>query len=130
MQVKVSDIKLKKRVRQGLDDIESLAQSMSRFGQLHPIVLSRGNVLVSGRRRLEAAKSLGWQTINAVIVDLRGDAAKLELELDENVQRIQLSQDEIAEGLSRLEKLRNPGFFRKIWMVIAAFFKRLFRMDD
>lgn len=130
VQVDIAKIKLKRRVRRELGDIEGLADSMSRFGQLHPLVLTRRMVLVSGRRRLEAARRLGWTSVEAIILESRDKAQLLELELDENMYRSQLTRDEIDEAVSRLERLKNPGFFRRIWNAIARFFSRLFGASD
>jgi ParB family chromosome partitioning protein len=130
VQVDISRIKLKKRLRKDLGEIEGLADSMARFGQLHPLVLTKRYVLVSGRRRLEAAKSLGWSTIEAIMLEGRSKAQLLELEIDENVYRSALTRDELEEGLAKLDRLRNPGFFARIWNAIRDFFARLFGRID
>lgn len=130
MQVDIKAIRIKRRVRKSMGDISGLTESLNRFGQLHPIVLTKNNVLVSGRRRLAAAKSLGWPTIDAIILRGRDAADLLELELDENIHRSPLSRDEVDEALLRLEKLRNPGFFGRIWKAIVGFFKKLFGYMD
>lgn len=130
MQIPIDDIIIKKRIRKELGDLAPLMESLRRFGLMNPILVNKRNVLVAGRRRLEAAKTLGWKTINAVTVDARDVLTKLELELEENVQRRELSTDEIAEAYSRIRKLRNPGFFRRIWNAIVRFFSRLFGLDE
>jgi ParB family chromosome partitioning protein len=93
---------------------------------MHPIIVNSKNELIAGQRRLESAKQLGWRKIPAVIVDRENELEKLELEMEENLHRRNLSADELAEGYRRLDKLRNPGFFRRIWNAIRSFFKRLF----
>ncbi|HPE37214.1 MAG TPA: ParB N-terminal domain-containing protein, partial [Spirochaetales bacterium] len=85
---------------------------------------------VSGHRRLEAAKSLGWTTIEAIMIRGQGKAALLELELDENLQRAQLSADEVADGLARLERLNHPGLLARLWNALVAWFKKLFHIED
>ena len=130
MQVDIAKIKLKRRVRKELGDIEGLADSMSRFGQLHPLVLTRRLTLVSGRRRLEAARRLGWTSVEAIILEGRDKAQLLELELDENMYRSQLTREEIDEAITRLDRLKNPGFFRRLWNAVARFFSRLFGVSD
>jgi ParB family transcriptional regulator, chromosome partitioning protein len=130
VQVEIRRIKLKKRLRKDLGEIEGLADSMARFGQLHPLVLTRRYVLVSGRRRLEAAKSLGWSTVEAIMLEGRSKAQLLELELDENVYRSALTRDELEEGLAKLDRLRNPGLLARIWNAICDFFARLFGRID
>jgi len=130
VQVDIASIRIRKRVRKELQDIDQLADSMNRFGQLHPISITRMKVLVAGRRRLEAAKILGWSTIEALVIG-RGDAAKrLEIELEENIQRCPLKREELETALERLERLKHPGFFRRIFNALAGFIRRLFGIED
>jgi ParB family chromosome partitioning protein len=130
MQVPLDDIVVKKRFRKNMDDIASLADSMKRLGQISPIVLNNANVLIAGGRRLEAARSLGWRTINAVILDIAGDLAKREYEVEENVQRRDFTPEELAEAAREIHKLKNPGFFRRILNGLVRFFKWLFKIED
>ncbi|TFG84898.1 MAG: chromosome partitioning protein ParB [Spirochaetales bacterium] len=130
MQVEIKKIKLKKRVRKDLGDLDGLADSMARLGQLHPLVITRRYALISGRRRLAAAESLGWATIEAIMMEGRNKAQLLELELDENLQRSPLSTEEVEEALAKLDRLRNPGFFMRIWLAIISFFQRIFGKED
>lgn len=130
MQVDIKSIRIKRRIRKDLGDVEGLAESLSRFGQLHPIVITRKKVLVSGRRRLEAARMLGWTTIDAITIASRDSIQLLELELDENVQRHQLTRDEVEDTLARLERLKHPGFFGRIWRAFVGFWLRLFKLDE
>ncbi len=130
MQVDIKSIRIKKRVRRELQDIDQLAESLSRFGQLHPITITRGKILVTGRRRLAAATSLGWKTIDALVLDESSATARLQLELEENLQRCPLGQDELDSALERLERLKHPGFLRRCWNAIVAFFKRLFGIEE
>jgi ParB family chromosome partitioning protein len=130
MQVPIEDIKVKKRIRKDLGDIETLAESLKTYGQINPIVITAKNVLIAGERRLEAAKALGWRTVNAVIVDFTDALAKLEYEVEENIQRRDFTPQEIAEATRKIYRLRNPGFFRRILNAIIRFFNRLFRIED
>ncbi len=126
MQVATDSVIVRRRVRQDLGDIDTLMESMRRFGQLHPIVINKAGELMAGYRRLEAARRLGWRTINAVVVDRSDESEKLEIELEENLQRHPLSHDEISEGLSRLERLRTPGFWRRLWDFLLRLFRSVF----
>ncbi|MDR2094334.1 MAG: ParB/RepB/Spo0J family partition protein [Treponema sp.] len=126
MQIPIKDIKVKRRIRKEMGSIEGLAESMKRFGQISPIVLSKSNVLIAGCRRLEAAKLLGWKTINSVIADIPDSLSALEYEIEENSQRLDFNNNEIAEAGKRLERLKNPRFFRRIWNALVRFFKRIF----
>ncbi|WP_304243209.1 ParB N-terminal domain-containing protein [Gracilinema caldarium] len=129
MQIPIEDIKIKRRIRKDLGDLNALSESLRRYGQMHPILINKKNVLISGRRRLEAAKRLGWRTINAQLIDAGDELAKLEFELEENIQRQGLTNEEIQAAMNRIQKLRNPGFFRRILNSIVRFFRNLFHLD-
>jgi len=126
VQVRIDSITLRKRVRHDLGDLSSLKESLRQHGLLNPVAITPDNVLIAGHRRLEAAKELGWNTISVRIVDQSDESAQLEMEIEENTQRKNLSTDELAEAYLRLDKLKNPGFFRRIWLALLAFLKRLF----
>jgi ParB family chromosome partitioning protein len=130
MQVPINDIIVKRRIRRNMGDIDVLAESLKRHGQISPIVISRKNVLIAGGRRLEAAKSLGWRTINAVILENSTELSRLELEIEENTQRRDFTMDELADATKKLYRMRHPGFFRRILNAIVRFFKWLFKIQD
>jgi len=113
-----------------MGDIVSLAESMKRYGQISPIVINKKNILIAGGRRLEAAKLLGWHTINAVISESADELRRLELEVEENTQRHDFTTEELAEATKKIYKLKNPGFFRRMLNAIIMFFKRIFRIQD
>lgn len=127
MTVSPDSVVIKKRIRKDLGDIDALAESMRRHGQLHPIIINRRYELIAGFRRLEAARRLGWTGIQAVIVDRETEDTKLEIEIEENVQRQNLSADEIAAGLERLSRLRHPGLLRRLWSFLVRLLRRVFR---
>jgi ParB family chromosome partitioning protein len=130
MQIPIEDVVVKKRIRQDMGDIASLAESFKRYGQLSPISINKKNVLIAGGRRLEAAKALGWRTINAVIVDTSGELSQLEIEIEENIQRQDFTAEELSEATKKVYRLKNPGFFRRIFNALARFFKKLFRIKE
>jgi ParB family chromosome partitioning protein len=99
------------RVAGGLGNIGALAKSIEKVGLINPIrvrgitaketdtptclsggVFSKGAQLISGRRRLEAVRSLGWHEIPAIFVDNDEDE-KLddEIVLAENVNRSEMN---------------------------------------
>jgi len=130
MQVPINDIKVRKRIRKELGDVGALAESLKRYGQISPILISKKNILIAGQRRLEAAKILGWRSINAIISENNSELAHLEVELEENIQRQDFSMEEIAEATRKIYRLRNPGFLRRIFNAIVRFFRRLFRIAE
>ena len=115
MIIKIEDIKVKKRVRKDLGDIDSLKESIRLYGLLNPITINADHELVAGERRLEACKALGMERINAVVLDANVDKIKqLEIELEENNQRKEFTDEELLVGYKRLERLRNPSIFIRI----------------
>jgi ParB family chromosome partitioning protein len=129
MLVQINDIKVKRRIRKDMGDITALADRMKRFGQISPILITKNNVLIAGGRRLEAARNLGWSTINAVVAEIPDELSKLEYELEENIQRRNFTPTETNEAAKRIYRLRNPSLFRRIIAAIAGFFRRLFRIE-
>lgn len=121
MLVSIANIKIKKRVRKDLGNLDDLKDSLRMYGLLNPITLNRKYELIAGERRLQAAKQLGWTNINANIIDNLTEIEQLEMELEENNQRKEFTEEELMEGYRRLERLRNPGFFYRIYL----FFKHL-----
>lgn len=71
-EIRISKIKVGERVRKELGDIDQLVQSISKVGLLHPIVVRKDGgkyKLICGWRRLEACKSLGWDSIVAQVLE-------------------------------------------------------------
>jgi ParB family chromosome partitioning protein len=127
MQVPIESIKVKERIREEMGDISALAESMKRFGQISPILISSDKVLIAGGRRLEAARSLGWNSINAVIAEITDELTMLEYEREENIQRANFTPTEEATANEKIHELRNPPLFRRVWNAIVRFFRRIFK---
>ena len=122
MQIDVETIRVARRVRTDVGELTKLAESMKRFGQFSPILVNRKRELIAGYRRLSAAKLLGWHSIEAIVIDEESEARKLEIELEENMQRKQLDMTELSDGFRRLERLQRPSLCGRL----ARFFRRLF----
>jgi len=69
--VSIDSIKIGERFRKDLGDLKGLTDSIKEVGLLHPIVVDQDFNLISGQRRLEACKLLGWKKIPVNIVPLR-----------------------------------------------------------
>ena len=93
---------IRKRVRQNLGDLASLMDSLRRHGLLNPVVINSKNELIAGHRRMESAKRLGWRVIEVRIIDTEDKADLVEMEIEENTQRKNLTTDELAEAYLRL----------------------------
>jgi ParB/RepB/Spo0J family partition protein len=85
--------------------VDALVDSIKAVDLQHPIsVCLDGDVyhLVTGHHRLEAAKKLGWRTIEAVKIT----SANREIwEIDENLARAELTTDEVRVSLKRRKEL-------------------------
>jgi len=67
----ISSIKIGKRFRKDLGDIDALARSIKEVGLLHPIVITPNAELLAGQRRLEACRRLGWQKIPVRLIGIK-----------------------------------------------------------
>ena len=87
--------------------VKSLAESIKEVGLINPITVYpreiirngqhvEGYGLVAGAHRLEACKSLGWQEVPALVVDLDAND-RIIAECDENLCGSRLSPSEKAE---------------------------------
>ncbi|SFB68033.1 chromosome partitioning protein, ParB family [Brevinema andersonii] len=119
MKIGVEKIIVKERIRKDLGNLEPLKNSLSVHGQLHPIVITTKNVLISGERRLTAAKELGWQEIDVLVKDIDPETA-LAIELEENITRRDFNAEELSNGLKKQKKMHNNIFYK-----IAHFFKNI-----
>ncbi len=90
--------------RRDFDDLEGLAQSILQNGILQPLTVRRENgeiELISGERRLRAAKMLGMETVPCIIVEMSGRNSAV-MALIENIQRQDLSVFDEAEAIAKL----------------------------
>lgn len=99
-------------------DVETLAQSLSRIGLQtpihvriadHPVVLDGEEVdgvpvLIAGAHRLAAAKSLGWEEIDCIVIEATDVEAEL-WEIAENLHRADLSKEERDRQIRRYAEL-------------------------
>lgn len=108
--VALSDIIVERseRVRRELDPkrVADLADSISRIGLIHFPVVRRDGVLVSGETRLEAVRSLGWDRVTIQWADTLTDTEHLEIELEENIKRTDLSWRDQCDAMRRYHELK------------------------
>jgi len=105
--IKVKDIKRNERIRFDMGDLKELAASIEKYGIIHPPVVDQDYNLIAGGRRLAAMDEvLGWEEVE---VDVREDVDELtrrELELEENVQRKDLTWQEQVEAQKAIHDLK------------------------
>ena len=98
---RVESIIVGDRRREDMGDLDGLAASIEKYGLLHPIVIDDDNRLVAGGRRLEACRRLGWEEIDVRSLGDLTDAQRGEIELEENINRKDLSDLERDRDLVR-----------------------------
>ena len=106
--VSVNDVRVPERHR-SLDPhtVKGLVDSFIKIGQKTPIDFYwDGNtpVLIAGRHRLEAARTLDWPTIDAVEMEAEPFRRSL-WEIDENLMRAELTEIERGEHLNRRKEI-------------------------
>ncbi len=111
MKILIASIEIGHRFREDLGNVTELAESMQKFGQLQPIVVSTRPDssmydLVAGGRRLYIAINLGWNEIDCVTLDSLTELQIREIELEENIQRKDMTWSERAKLVAELHRLR------------------------
>ena len=127
MRMRVRDIRVGNRIRSRPGDLTALAESMRRVGLLQPILVDEKHRLVAGFRRLEAAKRLGWESIDVRVVEITDKKDRLLMEADENVTRRDFTPEELARADRLLLRYSRVGIFGRLGSFFADFFDRLFR---
>jgi len=86
--------------------LDELKQSIARKGLVQPVTVRRSRdgryQLISGERRVRAAREAGLTRIPAYIIQVQSDEEMLELALIENLQREHLNPIEVAISYQRL----------------------------
>jgi ParB family chromosome partitioning protein len=85
--------------------LDELKRSIKEKGIIQPITVRRiagGYQLISGERRVRAARAAGLTEVPAYVISVRSDEEMLELALIENLQRSQLNPIEVAISYKRL----------------------------
>lgn len=97
--------------RKVMTGVDELAASFLSVGQIVPIVVrpfktkgdgDEGWLLIAGHRRVAAAKSLGWDSIAALVFNEATEAHEAILGLTENTSRVDLNQTDLANAIGRL----------------------------
>jgi ParB/RepB/Spo0J family partition protein len=133
MKLKITDINIGDRIRQETGDLSQLKRSIQEVGLLMPIIVNEKNELLSGFRRLEACRQLGWIEIEARVINTEDDHVKrLDLEYHENLGRVDLTiEEQESYNHTRYDLLHPPKsvfsfwkWLKIIWQRIVSFFRR------
>ncbi len=86
------------------DELEELSSSIKKQGIIQPLLVKKNNSgyeLITGERRLRAAKMAGLNRVPVIIKSI-SDSEMLEMSIVENIQRENLNPIEEAEAYNRL----------------------------
>ena len=112
--IKISDIELNEdRNEGGKGDIESLAKNLEKYGQINAVTVVKTGAesdfifrIIAGRRRVTAAKTLGWEEIRADVYEsdeIDADSEEM-IALSENAAREEMNA--IDEGVLYANELK------------------------
>lgn len=92
-------------------NVQEVAASLARFGQQKPIVVDQSNVVVAGNATLQAAISLGWESVAIVRTPLEGSDRTAYAIADNRTAELALWSDaDLAAQLASLDTLEGVGF--------------------
>ena len=109
MKVLIKDIIWGDRARKDYGDADSLlglAQSISKNGLLHPVVIDDSYTLRAGGRRLTAMLQLGWDECEVNMLSDLSPLQKLEVELEENLHRKNFEYAEQVALVKRIHTIK------------------------
>jgi ParB/RepB/Spo0J family partition protein len=104
--VPVSQIIVEDRQRKQYEDIEELAQSITKHGLLNPLTIDDNNRLLAGGRRLTALLLLGRTDIPCIRKNNISLLQAKEIELEENLQRSDLTWQEQQAAIAEIHRIK------------------------
>ena len=81
-----------------LSNIDDLVTSIGEVGLLTPVVVNQQYQLISGHRRIEAARRLGWDEVDVEVIETASEDEEKSLLVHYNKQRVKTSREIINEA--------------------------------
>ncbi len=91
-------------------NIAAIVESLSQFGQRKPIVISSDNRVIAGNGTLEAAKALGWKTIDTVVAPPDWSEAQLKAFALADNRVAELAEWDTSRLMEQAGELMGEGF--------------------
>ena len=82
------------------ENISKLEKSIRKYGQLEPVVINSKNTIISGHRRFQVLKSIGYKVVDVRVRDFENEVEAL---INFNVQREKRGED-ITKEIQYLER--------------------------
>jgi ParB/RepB/Spo0J family partition protein len=112
MNVKIKTIYVDpERVRQKAGLLEKLKLSLTKVGQLHPLIVEPSTRdgykydLIAGYRRYTSMMELEWEDCEVIVKEGLTPIERIDIELEENLRRKNLYAYEIAMGMLKRKRL-------------------------
>lgn len=113
---KLREIKLSDSRPTTPETVNALAESMRASGLINPIIVKpavvfdgsimvQGHKVVAGNHRVSAARALGWEGIDAFVVDGDDDLTAELVEIDENLCRAELTAAQRSAAIKRRKEI-------------------------
>ena len=98
MKIKLSKLKHHPKNKEiyNLSSIEELIESISEFGLLQPLVIDQHHQIISGNRRFESIKRLGWEQVEVEQRDIKKGEEEILL-IHYNKQRVKTYKELLNE---------------------------------
>ena len=116
MKILLNNIEIPIQFREVTVDVDDLAESMDKVGQLQPVGVTHDKILVFGYRRYLAAKKLGWDSLEAIKLPPLWLLPALLTTLEENITRSNYHWSELVMLRSEIHyiiSLQNSNLFEK-----------------
>ena len=99
----------RERLREDNGDLEALAESLTKYGLLQPVILDKSNNLVAGFRRYSAARLCGWSEVEVIYQGELTELQAREIELEENFARKDMTLAERIKSITELDRLKRDS---------------------
>jgi hypothetical protein len=111
----LTHIKIQRRIRSEMGDLDALSDSIREVGLLQPIVITPAGRLIAGHRRLEACRLLGMESIPCCIAENLTEAwTEMQAEVQENTCRKRFLPSEAVRAARDLEPMARGAASRRM----------------
>ena len=80
-----------------LSDLDELESSIEEVGLLEPLVITSNKLIVSGHRRYEVIKKLGWESVQVREIKTKDDKEEISVLIHSNKQRVKTCRELLNE---------------------------------
>lgn len=127
MLIDIDQIKIKKRIRKNIGDLETLKNSILKHGLIYPIIIDKNKNLIAGFRRYQALKEIGYKEAEVKVISTENKKTLLEIELDENNVRKSFTRSEANAGEDYLKIYSERNIIIRFFKFIILKIKNMWK---